>query len=219
MKMDKVFQKRIVMSVIGVLLCGFSAGLFKRAAFGVDPFQSFMGGLDELIPIEFGTLYVIANVCLLLFSLITDTHYIGLATFVNLFLLGYVVQYSHELMLKVFPDLSIGGRVVFLLIGGVIMCFASAFYFVADLGVSTYDAIALIITGTWKIGKFKYVRVICDFVCVAVGILLFFIATGGLEGITAIVGVGTIVTAFFMGPLTDFFMEKIAKPFLYGKEK
>lgn len=217
MKNDPKLKKRILMCVLGVLVCGISVGLFKRAALGVDPFQSFMGGLDELVPIEFGTLYVIANVCLLLFSLFADRHYIGLATIINLLLLGYVVQYSYDFMLAVFPEVSMAGRFGFLIVGIVLMCFASAFYFVADLGVSTYDAVALIITSTWKIGKFSYVRIITDLVCVAVGILLFVIAKGSFDGISAVVGIGTIITAFFMGPLIDFFREKVAKPFLYGK--
>ena len=68
--------KRILMSVLGVLLGGVSVGFFKLAAFGVDPFQSFMAGMDQLIPIEFGTLYVIVNGCLLAFALIFDRHYI-----------------------------------------------------------------------------------------------------------------------------------------------
>ena len=50
--------KRILMSVFGVALCGISVGMFKFAALGVDPFQSLMSGLDAVIPIRFGTLYV-----------------------------------------------------------------------------------------------------------------------------------------------------------------
>jgi uncharacterized membrane protein YczE len=34
----------------------------------------------------------------------------------------------------------------------------------------------------------------------------------------AIVGVGTVITAFFMGPLIDFFNVHVARPFLYGKQ-
>lgn len=219
MKNDPRLKKRILMCVLGVLVCGISVGLFKRAALGVDPFQSFMGGLDELVPIEFGTLYVIANACLLLFSLVADRHYIGLATIINLLLLGYVVQFTQDLLFAVFPELSMAGRFAFLAIGIVLICFSSAFYFVADLGVSTYDAVALIITSTWKIGKFSYVRVITDCVCVGVGVILYGIAKGSFDGISAVVGIGTIITAFFMGPLIDLFREKVAKPFLYGKEK
>lgn len=212
-------KKRIFMCVSGVLICGISVGFFKRAAFGVDPFQSFMAGLDALLPIEFGTLYVIANLCLLLFSLVADRHYIGLATVINLSVLGYVAQFSHEFLLKQFPNLEVGGRILFLIVGIVIMCLASSFCFMADLGVSTYDAVALIIVNTWKIGKFGYVRVICDLVCVLMGIGLYLASGKAVSQIAAIVGVGTIITAFFMGPLIEFFNVHVSKPFLYGKIK
>ena len=78
-------SKRIIMSLVGVIITAISIGAFKYAAFGVDPFQSFMSGIDTLIPIDFGTLYVIVNAVLLLFALIFDLHYIGIATFINLF--------------------------------------------------------------------------------------------------------------------------------------
>ena len=207
-----------MMCIIGVMISGISVGFFKRAAFGVDPFQTFMSGLDALIPIEFGTLYVIANVCLLLFSLFADRHYISLATMINLFLLGYVAQYSLEFLLLLFPSISLIGQVAFLVVGILLSCFAASLYFVADLGVSTYDAVALIITKTWKIGKFKYVRIITDLTCVIIGTILYYIATKSLAGITTIVGIGTIITAFFMGPLIDLFSDKIARPLLYGKQ-
>lgn len=214
---DKLMKKRIAMCVLGVLICGVSVGLFKRAALGVDPFQSFMSGLEAMIPIEFGTLYLIANVCLLSFTLLTDRHYIGLATIINLTLLGYVAQYTLEFLLILFPELSLAGQFGLLIVAIVLSCFSASMYFVADLGVSPYDAIALIISETWKIGKFKYVRIATDFTCVATGTVLYFIARKGFDGLTAIVGIGTIITAFFMGPLIDKFSEKISKPMLYGK--
>lgn len=223
-KLDNIFKKdhmvkRILMSIFGVLVCGVAVGFFKRAMFGVDPFQSLMAGLDLVIPIGFGTLYVIVNVIMLLFSLIFDRHYIGLATFINLFLIGYVAEFSLGRLEAFFPDLGIAGRAVCLLIGIAVICVASSFYMTADIGVSTYDAVALIISNTWRKGKFKYVRIITDLVCVISGVGLFFLSGASIDGIGAVIGVGTIITAFFMGPLVDFFANKLAKPFLYGKEK
>ena len=55
-------SKRILMSIIGVMIGAVSVGFFKLAAFGVDPFQSFMSGTNQMFPINFGTLYVIVNV-------------------------------------------------------------------------------------------------------------------------------------------------------------
>jgi uncharacterized membrane protein YczE len=216
-KIDNL-KKRIGMSLFGVIICAISVGIFKIAALGVDPFQSFMAGLDALVPIKFGTLYVITNAVLLLFALIFDRHYIGIATFINLFLLGYITQFTFELLQKVIVNPSIIVRIICLVVGVVIICFGSAFYMTADLGVSTYDAIALIICNTWKKGKFQYVRIITDIVCVLLGVGLFLLAGGSIGMIPTIAGVGTIITAFFMGPLIEFFNVKVARPVLKGKK-
>ncbi len=210
----KVRKRRIIMSLAGVIICAMSVGVFKLAALGVDPFQSLMSGLDSIIPIKFGTLYVIVNAVLLLFSIFADRHNIGIATFINLFLLGYITQFTHEALVRLFPAPSMAFRVVCLVIGIVVICFGSALYMTADLGVSTYDAVAIVISGKWKIGKFKYVRICTDLVCVIAGCLLFVSAGNPVNKIPEIAGIGTIVTAFFMGPLIEFFNEKVARPLL-----
>ena len=213
MKRDNL-GKRIAMSLFGVIICAISVGIFKIAALGVDPFQSFMAGLDAVVPIKFGTLYVITNAVLLLFALVFDRHYIGIATFINLFLLGYITQFTYEYLQSVIVDPSIAVRMICLVTGVVIICFGSAFYMTADLGVSTYDAIALIICNTWKKGKFQYVRIITDLICVTAGCVLFIISGGSFSQIPTIAGIGTIITAFFMGPLIEFFNVHIARPLL-----
>ena len=215
-----MMKKRILMSALGVLTGAVAVGFFKLAAFGVDPFQSFMSGIDQLIPIDFGTLYVIVNACLLLFALVFDRHYIGVATAVNLFLLGYVVQFSYDMLQLAFPDPSMLIRIISFVIGFVVLCMASSIYMTADLGVSTYDAIALVMAHKWKIGKFKFIRIITDLVCVLLGLVLFLLGGGAWKDVPAFIGIGTILTAFFMGPLIDFFNRKIAQPMLNaGKAK
>ena len=207
-------KRRIFMSLFGVIICAISVGVFKLAALGVDPFQSLMSGLDALIPINFGTLYVIVNVVLLIFSLIADRHNIGIATFINLFLLGYITQFTYDFLQKMIPDPSMIVRVICLIIGIVVICFGSSLYMTADLGVSTYDAVAIVMANKWKWGKFKYIRICTDLVCVIIGCILFVFAGNPMGKIPTIAGVGTIITAFFMGPLIDLFNEKIAKPML-----
>ena len=115
-------------------------------------------------------------------------------------------------------DPAIWVRVLCLVVGVVIICFGSAFYMTADLGVSTYDAVALIIVNTWKRGKFQYVRIITDVICVLLGVALFLVSGGAARDIITIAGVGTIITAFFMGPLIEFFNVHCARPVLNGKE-
>ena len=210
----KKLAKRIFMSLFGVIICAISVGVFKIAALGVDPFQSFMAGLDKLVPLDFGLLYIIVNALLLIFALVFDRHYIGIATFINLFLLGYITQFSYQFLQTVIVEPSIFVRAACLVVGVVVICFGSAFYMTADLGVSTYDAVALIIVNTWKKGKFQYVRVFTDIVCVILGAALFVLGGGKISAIPTIAGIGTIITAFFMGPLIEFFNVHVARPLL-----
>ena len=67
-------------------------------------------------------------------------------------------------------------------------------------------------------GKFKYIRIATDVVCVVLGITLFLLGGGKPSEITASVGIGTILTAFFMGPLIDFFNKTVAIPMLNKKK-
>ncbi len=202
--------KRILMSVLGVIICGISVGMYKRAELGVDPFQSLVSGLNACIPITYGTLYVIINLVLLSFAFIFDKKKIGLATLINLFLLGYVAQFSQELLTKLFPELSFPWKLFLLLAATVVMCFASALYFTADLGVSTYDAVSLIISQKQTKVSFKYCRILADLTCVILGTLLCLFSGYSWGQVFTVVGLGTIITAFFMGPLIDFFNVHVA---------
>ena len=156
--MDKQLVRRILMSALGVVICGISVGMFKYAALGVDPFQSLMSGLDAVIPIGFGTLYVIVNLVLLCFALMFDRKKIGLATLINLLLLGYIAEYSQALTAIALPDAGLPARLI----------------------------------------------------------LLAGYSRGQVFGV---VNIGTVVTAFFMGPLIEFFNVHLARPFLYGHPK
>lgn len=85
------------------------------------------------------------------------------------------------------------------------MCFGSALYFNADLGVSTYDAVSLVISEKQKKVSFKVCRILSDLICVSLGVLMCKLAHMSWGEVGAVVGIGTIITAFFMGPLISFF--------------
>ena len=210
----KIDWRRVLMSLGGVLTGAVAVGIFKIAALGIDPFQSLMSGLNQVFPIPFGTLYVIVNAVLLLFSLVFNRHNIGIATFINLFLLGYVTQFTYETLQRVIVDPSMPVRLICLGVGIVIICIGSSLYMTADLGVSTYDSVAITMADKWKWGPFKYIRIATDLVCVLLGAGLFVLGGGRWSEVPEIVGIGTIITAFFMGPLIEFFNVRLARPLL-----
>ena len=204
-----MLKTRIWMSCLGVVICGVSVGMFRTAALGVDPFQSLMSGLNSVIPLSFGTLYAAANAVLLLFSLVFDRHKIGLATLINLTLLGYAAEYSQLLFETLLPGLTFPASLLLLAVALIVMCFGSALYFNADLGVSTYDAVSLILSEKQTRVSFRVCRAASDLVCVLLGALLCRVSGMSLMEITGVVGIGTVLTAFCMGPLISFFSDRL----------
>ena len=207
--------KRLLMTSVGVIVCSFSVGMFNLSAFGVDPFQCFAQGSHFLFSgyLGYGTYYLIISLIMLVGIYVWDRRFIGIATFVNMFFTGYIVDYSYQLLVAVLPDPTLWQRSAMLLMALIITCFGSALYYTADLGVSVYDAISLIMakrrmTLKGRIVPFKWIRVFNDLVCVSLGAVF-----GKLPGI------GTLITAFFMGPLITFFNTRVAEPFLYGTAK
>jgi uncharacterized membrane protein YczE len=173
-----------------------------------------MAGLNAVIPIRFGTLYVIVNALLLVFALVFDRTKIGIATFINLFFLGYIVDFGIAVCQSLFPEPSLMVRVLILAAGLVLLCMSSSLYMTADLGVSTYDAIALVWADRQKTIPFSVCRVITDAACIILGAVLTLLS-GRTEGlIGGVIGIGTVITAFFMGPLISWFNDHLAGPLL-----
>ncbi len=200
------FRPRLIMTISGVILCAIAVGFFKCSLFGVDPFQCFAQGSWQRFmgKISYGSYYTGLSLIMLILDFFLDKHYIGIATFINMFLTGYIVDFSQAIIRSLVPSPSISVRVLMLLVAVVVMCFASSLYMTSDLGVSVYDAIPIIISNKSR-KPFRFCRIGCDLVCVIVGTLC------GL-----LPGIGTLITAFFMGPLIEFFNVKFSRPLLNG---
>ena len=199
-EMKKESVRRCAMTVTGVIGSGFSVGMFNASAFGMDPFQVFAHGIWMHLPIGFGTFYMLLNLAMLVGVFLTDRSKIGLGTFLNIFLLGYMVDFSTWIWNRpLFTDLLVI-RAALLVLGVLLLCASSSLYFVGDLGVSTYDAVALCISERKK-WKFFIVRVTCDLLAAITGFAL-----------GAVLGIGTLVSAFGMGPLITFFNVHFSGP-------
>lgn len=203
------FKKRVCMTTTGVILCAIAVGFFKCSQFGVDPFQCFAQGIWGRFfdgTVSFGIYYIVLSGVMLLVDLFVARSYMGVATLVNMFLTGYIVDFTCMVIRYFCPDASLPVRIAFLLFAVLVLCFASSLYMTSNLGVSVYDAIPIVLSQKNKI-PFRFVRIGCDLICVIIGVL-----TGLLPG------VGTLITAFFMGPLIELFNHKFSEPFLFGRE-
>ena len=204
------------MMVAGILLIGISVGLLRLAAFGVDPFSCMNMGISGFLGMSFGNWQLIDNILLLIVVFFTARSFIWLGTVVNMVFVGYIADFVCWLAQDAGMESPLALRIALLLVGIVMTCAGAGIYMAADLGIAPYDAAAYVLLKAIKNRiAFRWARIITDFVCVGIGTLFCLLANNELS---AIVGVGTIITAFLTGPLIQFFRVHVAEPLL-GQER
>jgi len=209
-KQGPLTPRRIVLMLFGILLIGFCVAAFRLSGFGVDPYTCMNLGISSFIGMSFGNWQLIMNIAVLVLVFFTVRRYIGLGTLVNMVCVGYIADFiCLPVQAAVGGELPFPIRIVMLCLG---MLFAStgvASYMIADLGVAPYDAVAFIINKYSK-GKisFRAGRVISDVTVVAAGVAFGLAAQ---ENLWYLVGLGTILNAFFNGPLIQFFRTRFER--------
>lgn len=206
-KKSKTLHPVIVIGMcLGVFCIGFSVGLMRIAHFGTDPFSCMNLGLKGFLPISYGTCQLLVNIIFLFIMLLTYRKSIGLGTLVNMAGCGYAADFTVWLfgMLHITAE-SMNGhfvfRLLFMIVGVLLLGFGAALYMQCDIGIAPYDALGSIIEhATHGKVKFQWARIGTDVTCVVVGYF-----TG------SVVGIATVVTAFFTGPLVTFFRNRIGK--------
>lgn len=200
--------KRTVISIISVLLMGFSIAMFSVSGFGVDPYTSMNKNISETLGVSFGTYQLIINLVILVFVVIfAHRGLVGVGTVFNMVLVGYTCEFFEKLLSPLVGSQSIAIRLALLAAGVVLTCFSSSLFFTANVGVGPYDTLGFIITQGTKIPH-KWSRVMTDVSVVLIGL----IASGGLMAVfkgnfseIKNIGIGTVITAFCTGPLVNFF--------------
>jgi len=194
------------MSLCGVALLGVCVALLRKAALGTDPYTCFVIGIANVFHTTYGTVYPVLFAILLVFVFVVDRHYIGIATILNLFIVGPVADGSSVIINNLYSASTLWIQIITLAAALIILCIASSLYIKASLGVSSYDAVSLImsdkLTGR-RWGNYRYCRIFTDLVCVTTGWFL-----------GAVIGAGTVITAFCMGPFTQWCIDYIATPLL-----
>lgn len=209
--------KRTVFSFISVFITGFAVALFSLSGFGVDPFTSMNMNISSVVGMRFGTYQLIVNVAILIFVIIfAHRGLVGVGTVFNMVFVGYSCEFFEKLLSPLGSSGSLPIRLALLAAGIVTMCFSSSLFFTANVGVGPYDTLAFMITQATKV-PMKWTRVITDISVVLIGLA----ASGGLTAVfhgnfseVKNIGIGTLITAFCMGPLVNFFNKHLSSKIL-----
>ena len=202
MKRDRIWR-RLAMSLTGVIILGLTVGVMMSTRLGMDPFGAFVVGLGLLSGLSYGVMFILVQSVFAVLALLLDRHYINVSSVLSLLLVGPIAQAVRDLIDAGFPIQGLPIRLTVLVINLIVLCLGSSFYMIADLGVSSYDAMPIIIAN--KTGwPFRLVRMASDGFCTLFGLL---------SG--AVVGIGTLLTALALGPVVDMFNRKVSLPLLY----
>ena len=186
--------RRFAQLLVGLVGYGVTASMMVLAGLGLDPWDVLHQGLSRTLGLGIGTWAVIASVLVLLCGWVPLRQRPGVGTVMNAILVGLVMD---VMLAAVHPPHVLWVRIA-LLVGGVVgNGFATGFYIGAGLGPGPRDGLS---TGIAARGhSMRVVRTTIEGSVLVVGFLL-----GGT------VGVGTLLYATAIGPLTHLTIPALA---------
>lgn len=203
--MSKITWKRVAAVFLGNLILGIGVALLRFSQMGNDPFCAANMALSDGLGMGLGTFQLLVNLVLLVLQALLGRKYLGLGSLVNLLGLGYITQYTGIVLEAIAGDnfhINMVQELLIMLIALLVVTFGLAMYQAANLGVAPYDYLALGMTDHFPVPYFAN-RMTTDCICVV--IILAAVLTGFVGWGNSHLGVGTILTAFCLGPLVDAF--------------
>ena len=188
--------RRLLQLSIGLTLYGASMALMLRAALGLDPWDVFHQGVSGQVGLSIGMVVNLTGLVVLLLW-IPLRQRPGIGTVANVVMIGTAM----DLTLRALPPIEgLAFQVAALIASIVVNGFAGALYIGAGLGPGPRDGL---MTGLAR-------RTGWSLRLVRTGIEVTVLALGWALGGT--VGVGTLLYAFGIGPLVQFFLPMVSIP-------
>ena len=193
---------RAIILFIGLLIAHLGVTLFLLADLGSDPFNVLVQGLfhslETLTGFPFlthGRVHIAVCFLIILVLLVVDRTYVKLGTIICMICGGPIIDMYSFILAPILADMSsLVERLLMLVAGCVILAYGMTIVIKSDAGTGPNDLVAVVISDKLH-SKFGITRIVVDVCFVAVGYLL-----GGL------VGIGTIICAFCVGPVASYFL-------------
>ncbi len=191
---------RVIFVISGVIIIAFGISLFVRSGLGTDPFTCLNMGISSLTGFSFGTCQLVMNLILFIFQLIFGRKDVGMGTLINAVFIGYLVDFF-DFLYSFLPRQSFVEQILLMIIGLIVIGYGVAMYMEANMGVSPYDSLGVILSDKLN-KKYSIMRMVQDITSVVIGFFL-----GGTFGIA------TVLMAFLLGYIISHYREKIHAKF------
>ncbi len=198
--LSAALMRRFLVMVLGNFLLGTGIAFFKESSMGMAPSNSLFLALSDALGIPFSVISIVCCALFFIVEFVLGRELINIGTFVNWFTVGPTAEYfmtvieENHLVQNSFP-----AHLIVMCCGVLILSLGCSMYQRSKLGVSPYDSLSLILSERWRC-RYFWCRVLTDSLCVASAFAL-----GG------VIGLGTLVCAFGMGPFISFFDVHISR--------
>lgn len=200
----KTGSRRFVIMILGNIILSLGISIFKLSRLGNDPFSGMVMASSDMAGFSYANFLVMVNLVLLAVEFLGGRKLIGAGTLFNALLNGYIVTFFYEAELTLFGVPELLWQQVLAACLGVIVCsLGVSLYQTPDVGAAPYDSLSLIMAQRWKRIPYFWHRMCTDAVCAVICWRL-----GG------IVGLGTLLCAFGLGPFIHFFNVHVSEPVL-----
>ncbi len=193
----------LILSLLGNIIIALGIAILRVSDMGNDAFSAMTMSVSRITPFDLGGFQILVNIILIIFQLIWGRKYIGIGTIINMFLLGYVVQYSIPII-----EMLIGQEGSHTFVIQIVIMMAAIFaialgislYQKANSGVAPFDFLSLGITEALPTPYFLN-RMVTDASCIALALIPWFL---GIYEITDChIGIGTVMCVCGLGPFVS----------------
>ena len=198
---------RVVILFVGLIIAHFGVSLFLLANLGSDPFNVMIQGLSRSIVnvvssplVSHGNTHMAVSILIIIVLLFVDRTYIKVGTLICMFFGGPIIDVFNMMLGSVItPDSAMSIRVISNILGCIILALGMSIVIKSDAGTGPNDLVGVVISDKMK-RKFSIIRMIVD-AC--------FLMCGWFLG--GVVGIGTVICLFLVGPVAGFFLPKSEK--------
>lgn len=196
--------KRFWFMLIGNIFLGLGVSIFKLSGLGNDPYNGMVMALAEQLGIAYSLLMVLCGLFIFIVQVIWGRNFIGIGTIFNAVFLGYIVSFFYYILSSYLPGpAALWQRIITVCIGVILGGFGLSLYQTANVGISPFDSLSLIMAKHFPKVSYFWHRMATDTFCA----IICFLAGG-------IVGLGTLVSAFGFGPVINFFNKHFTEKLL-----
>lgn len=212
-------MKKIMGVFVGTIILGLGIALFEVSSLGFDGLSCLVVSVQKLINTSYSIAYLLTNLLFFLIMIIFLRKQIGIGTVINYLLTGVfsdlfmylfkIINLTHSELLLI--------NILYSLLGILFLALGIAIYANANLGVTPYDAMPLILTKYLKFFnkpiKYHIAKKIIDGLCILVGVVVGIVYLKQ----NYIFGINTVLALILVGYIVSF-SSKFINKYIYQIE-